>query len=197
MAVEVVWVRLYTPFLGTVVYAFAGILFCYLAATYCGSLVYRRIKSRSEPAWGFLMVLLGFCTVIPLIVCDERLEFDTMLPEMFRLLLGVGPLSAMAGYLTPMLIDRVSGADPGKAGRAYAVNIAGCVVGPVLSGFILLPYLGEATSLFLFGLAWVVIGLLSARHLCEELDSGRRHADDDRVRGLAGSERRGRQSAAG
>jgi predicted membrane-bound spermidine synthase len=165
MAVEVVWVRLYTPFLGTVVYAFAAILFSYLAATCCGSLIYRKTRITGEPSWGFLMVLLGFCTVLPLIVCDPRLEFAGPLPKMLRLLIGVAPLSAMGGYLTPMLMDRVSGGDPGIAGRAYAVNIAGCVLGPLLSGFILLPSIGEAASLFLFALAWLAIGLISTPRL--------------------------------
>ena len=36
MGMEVVWVRQFTPYLGTVVYAFAGILCVYLAATFVG-----------------------------------------------------------------------------------------------------------------------------------------------------------------
>jgi hypothetical protein len=48
MAAEVVWIRLYTPSLGTVVYAFAAILALYLAATYLGSWIYRR---RREYTW--------------------------------------------------------------------------------------------------------------------------------------------------
>ena len=41
MAGEVVWIRLFTPYLGTVVYAFALILGAYLAATFVGSRIYR------------------------------------------------------------------------------------------------------------------------------------------------------------
>jgi len=41
MAAEVVWIRLFTPGLGTVVYAFAMILGLYLSATYLGSQFYR------------------------------------------------------------------------------------------------------------------------------------------------------------
>ena len=41
MALEVVWVRLLTPYLGTVVYAFALILTIYLLATFLGSAAYR------------------------------------------------------------------------------------------------------------------------------------------------------------
>jgi len=58
MGMEVVWVREFTPYLGTVVYAFAGILGVYLTATFIGSRVYRRWSSRlgdsmrESPVWG-------------------------------------------------------------------------------------------------------------------------------------------------
>jgi len=48
MAMEVVWVRQFSPFLGTVVYAFASILAVYLGATFVGAIAYRR-WSRSRP----------------------------------------------------------------------------------------------------------------------------------------------------
>src|SRR5438093_677462 len=46
MAMEVVWVRLFTPYLGNVVYSFATILALYLAATFLGSRIYRA-RARS------------------------------------------------------------------------------------------------------------------------------------------------------
>src|SRR5205085_6386927 len=48
MALEVVWVRQFTPFLGTVVYAFAAILCVYLLATFLGSILYRGWSSWRE-----------------------------------------------------------------------------------------------------------------------------------------------------
>ena len=39
------------------------------------------------------------------------------------------------GFITPMLVDRWSGGDPDRAGRAYAANVVGCIIGPLLSGF--------------------------------------------------------------
>lgn len=57
MGAEVVWIRLYTPSLGTV-YAFAAILALYLAATYLGSWIYRR---RREYTWR-KAVFFGSCS---------------------------------------------------------------------------------------------------------------------------------------
>ncbi len=62
-----------------------------------------------------------------------------------------------------MLVDRRSGGDPGKAGSAYAVNVLGCILGPLLAGFVLLPYLSERWSLIVLSLPWLVFGLRALR----------------------------------
>jgi spermidine synthase len=67
------------------------------------------------------------------------------------------PFAAVIGFLTPMLVDRWSGGDPDRAGRAYAVNVVGCIVGPLLCGFLLLPVVGEHWSVFLLALPWFVM----------------------------------------
>ena len=157
MGMEVVWIRLFTPYLGPIVYSFATILASYLLATFIGSQVYR-VWSRSHDresrvAW-ISLVLLG---VLPLLTSDSRIH----LTNLHRVLFGVMPISAVIGFLTPMLVDRWSAGDPDRAGRAYAVNVAGCIVGPLVSGFILLPLVGEHLSMLLFVLPWLVMALPS------------------------------------
>jgi hypothetical protein len=71
-----------------------------------------------------------------------------------RVFLGVMPFAGMIGFLTPMLVDRWSGGDPDRAGRAYAVNVVGCIVGPLVCGFLLLPLVGEHWSVLLLALPW-------------------------------------------
>ncbi len=47
MAMEVIWIREFTVYLGNVVYAFAAILAMYLGATFTGSYIYRsRVQSE-------------------------------------------------------------------------------------------------------------------------------------------------------
>ncbi|MGA2964973.1 MAG: fused MFS/spermidine synthase [Terriglobales bacterium] len=157
MGMEVVWIRLFTPYLGAIVYAFAGILASYLLATFAGSRVYR-VWSRSHDqesrlAW-ISLALLG---LLPLLTADSRVH----LVALHRVFLGVMPVSAVIGFLTPMLVDRWSGGDPDRAGRAYAVNVVGCIAGPLVSGFILLPLAGEHLSLLLFVLPWFLMALPS------------------------------------
>lgn len=155
MGMEVVWIRLFTPYVGPVVYAFATILAVYLLATFAGSRFYRwwsRTNRReSELAW-FALVPLG---MLPLLTSDVRLSLSSSL----RVLIGVAPFAAVMGFLTPMLVDRWSGGDPDRAGRAYGVNVAGCIAGPLLCGFILLPFSGEHMAALLLTLPWLAMAL--------------------------------------
>lgn len=155
MGAEVVWIRTFTPYLGPVVYSLASILACYLLATFAGSLLYRTSKPSSERSIQVMWVLLGLVGLLPLLTGDPRFGIEPLA----RVVLGVVPFSVLIGSLTPMLVDRWSGGDPHRAGLAYAVNVAGCIVGPLLAGFVLLPLAGEHASLLILALPWTVMAI--------------------------------------
>ncbi len=154
MGVEVVWVRLYTPFLGTLVYAFAAILGLYLVAMDLGSWIYRRTNRDHILDNGLLWVALAFSVIFPFLTADPRLH----IPAILRVVLGIAPFSALVGFITPAVLDRFSRGNPERAGTGYAINIAGCVLGPLLAGFLLLPFVGERLSLCLLSLPWFLAG---------------------------------------
>lgn len=155
MAMEVVWVRCYTPYFGTVVYAFASILGVYLIATVLGSVFYRRwsrFKGHENPV---VWAILGTCALFPLVAASPSIHMG----RVPRLLIGVTPFTGLLGFITPMLVDRFSRGNPSKAGTAYATNIVGCIVGPVLAGFGLLPFVSERWALVVLTVPWLVVGL--------------------------------------
>ncbi len=155
MAVEVVWIRLFTPSLGTMVYAFAAILGLYLAATYLGSQFYRRSrKIAGTSPGGLFLALLALSIVFPLLICDPRLPIIYT----FRVA-SIIPFSFIVGWITPMVLDALAHGDPDLAGRGYAVNIAGCMLGPLVAGFVLLPWLGERYTLLFLALPWMIVSL--------------------------------------
>jgi spermidine synthase len=156
MGVEVVWVRLFTPFLGTVVYAFAGILSTYLAATFVGSYIYRNKGYLVVAGNNVVWLCLAIAMLTPLVATLPGIPVD----DVVRLFLGIGPASIILGFMTPMLVDRWSDGKPEKAGLAYAVNIAGCILGPLLAGFVVLTVVDERWALYLFSLPWFVAGIL-------------------------------------
>lgn len=156
MGMEVIWIRLFTFFIGPVVYSFAMILAAYLIATFAGSTGYRiwsRRENRRESR--LLWVSLSLCGLLPLLTADSRIVMNSNL----RVFLGVAPFAAVIGFLTPMLVDRWSAGDPDRAGRAYAVNVLGCIVGPLVAGFVLLPLFGEHLSMLLLVLPWFAMAM--------------------------------------
>jgi spermidine synthase len=155
IGMEVVWIRQFTPYLGTVVYAFASILATYLVSTFIGLQIYRLWSRRNRHEGNLIWVLLGLFALLPLLAANPGIH----VPRMVRLIVGIAPFSGVLGFLTPLLVDRWSGGDPGKAGKAYAVNVLGCILGPLLSGFLLLPLISERWVLFVFSLPWLLMAV--------------------------------------
>jgi predicted membrane-bound spermidine synthase len=168
MGMEVVWIRQFTPYLTTVVYAFASILGVYLFATFLGSQIYRRWSVQHAQEEGLVWMLLGLFALLPLIAASPKIR----LWDAARLAVGVAPFSAVLGFVTPMLVDRWSQGDPDRAGSAYAINIVGCILGPLLAGFVLLPIFSERRVLFVLALPWLAIGVNLARTGTKQLVFG-------------------------
>jgi predicted membrane-bound spermidine synthase len=171
MAMEVVWVREYTVYLGNVVYAFATILALYLAATFLGSYLYRRrVRSQETSTFGLPWLPLGLVALLPLLFADPRLPIPEVINSTaeslaygaIRAVLGIAGFSGLVGFLTPMLVDRWSGGNPELAGKAYGVNVVGSVLGPLVAGFWILPVAGERWGLVLMSLPLFAIGFVSA-----------------------------------
>lgn len=158
MGMEVVWTRLYTIYVGTLVYSFALILGAYLAATFLGSTIYRWLSSRQRGDSGLIWLALWLAALVPLLTADMRAAFNGWL----RVPLGIAGFSGLLGFLTPKLVDRFSEGDPNRAGAAYAVNVVGCILGPLVAGFVLLPYLDERYALLLLAVPWLVVGVFFA-----------------------------------
>ena len=158
MAMEVAWTRIFTPVLKTQVYSFALVVFVYLGATLAGSLWYRR-HLKSSKVWGtpWLIALLTLAALLPIVATDPRFVKMDLDPVVYPssalfVLASIFPLCAILGYLTPGLIDKLCLGNPAAAGRAYAINVLGCILGPLVASYILLPRLTEASTLIVLTL---------------------------------------------
>lgn len=150
MAMEVVWTRAFTPVLKTTIYAFAAVLATYLFATWVGSALYR-VHLRSGKAAGThkLLAMLFLASLLPLVVNDPRWHESSVV-----VLLSLVPISMLLGYMTPQLVDDHARGEPGAAGSAYAVNVIGCILGPLFSGYVLLPMVGVKWALLSMALVY-------------------------------------------
>jgi predicted membrane-bound spermidine synthase len=157
MGMEMIWTREYTIYVGNLVYSFANILGIYLAATFIGSTVYRVWSRRHSGEGSLVWLLVWLAALVPLLTADPRLE---ILSWWLRVPLGIAAFSGLLGFVTPKLVDRFSEGDPDRAGIGYAVNVAGCILGPLVAAFVLLPYLDERYALVTLALPWLLVALL-------------------------------------
>jgi spermidine synthase len=177
MAMEVVWTRAFIFVLGQEVYAFAQLLFMYLLGTCLGSYYYRHTETSRLMPISKLLVLLAACCLLPLIINDPAVgalasavfisAFQSighpLNPESVwhhvvptLALFSVVPCSFVFGYLTPRLIDEYAAGDAATAGAYYAVNTVGCIAGPLVASYLLLPFIGSKTSLVLLSIPFAV-----------------------------------------
>jgi spermidine synthase len=63
------------------------------------------------------------------------------------------------GYLTPSLIDQYAAGQPAAAGKAYGINVLGCILGPLFASYVLLPSLSERVSMIILGLPLLALCL--------------------------------------
>ena len=162
MAMEIVWIRQLTPYLGNVVYAFAGIVAVYLLSSAAGTEDYRGWRRRHSPgestsAW----TVLALAAAIPAVAGTPSAFLRMGGFEVVRLCTIV-LFCTMAGFLTPLLVDAWSRGDPDRAGTAYAYNITGCIVGPLLAGFGLLPWMSERRALLILDVPLFAIAAVTA-----------------------------------
>ena len=180
MAMEVVWTRAFTPVLKTQVYSFALVVFTYLGATFLGSWGYRRhLKKNSQWPTAKLMSLLVIAVFFPILAGDPRfvkMDWHVTIDAISAIIVlaSICPLCAILGYLTPSLIDEYAGGDPAVAGRAYAVNVLGCILGPLFASYVVLPWISERHALILLSLPFFVFYLLGWKSLSpwQRLGSG-------------------------
>lgn len=184
MAMEIVWTRAYAPVLGNEVYSFAGLLVSYLVATFIGSAMYRKDLAKGRLASiSKLAVCLAIFALLPVLVNDPRVHIfgsalwvslqtsisGSKIEDITKIcriasiaitLLSIVPFCAALGYLTPQLIDQASAGKPERAGTAYALNIVGCILGPLSASYLLLVALGTKASLLLVALPLIASAVI-------------------------------------
>lgn len=174
MAMEVVWTRAFAAVLSTQVYAFAALLFVYLLATWIGSLLYRRdVASDQVQSSSNLVAFIAVSAFLPLLMNDPRLipsvpwAFGNL--RAIPALVSIFPFCALLGYLTPKIVDEYSVGAPDRAGKAYAVNVFGCILGPLVAGYLLLSWMGIQGALVVLAVPFIFFLARTFRVLDENI----------------------------
>jgi len=155
LALEIVWSRMLALYLGTSIYAFSGMLAVMLAGIGLGGWYGGKEDRWKDPllALARLELGVGLCAAIGLATFAWGMESSIFL----RPLLMVGPAALLLGVAFPIAVRcyaDYANSIGRRVGELYAWNTAGCILGALAGGFLLVPHFGAAfTGAILSGIA--------------------------------------------
>jgi spermidine synthase len=169
---EVVWTRLFSIFVPTTVYAISMVLAAVLVGIAFGggiaAILMRKTKHKDtadkQLLCNVVWLQLGAAVLTSLVavilvwkakdqVLSDALASGLAIAPVFFLFAVLVPPAALNGSALPMLLNIARLKHGSRAfGFFYAVNTAGCIIGSLVAGFIMLPILGTQISLFIVAL---------------------------------------------
>ena len=160
MAYEVAWMRLLTPTTGNYIYAFSLILALVLLGVTVGSAAAPLLfRGERVPLGQFAAAEFGLClgAVVSLLAGSHLTNFGPV----GTVLLTTLPASFCMGLTFPVVasLPHPERAQGSFIGKAYAVNTVGCLLGPLVAGFALLPAFGTTDTVLSLAL---LNGLMAA-----------------------------------
>jgi len=189
---EVLWVRQFELVFGASAYAVGAVLTAFMGGLCLGGWVGGRISDRlPNPlrVYGALEIAIGlYAFAFPFLhqglqgaylswaMGGDPPGFGSLMLRFLAAVLLLAPPTALMGATLPLLARVVKDEGEGRdqrIGRLYGLNLMGAVVGTVLAGFLLLPSLGQSTTLHFaaivnLGLGALALGLSRTLPLPEE-----------------------------
>ena len=165
-AYEIAWTRLLCITIGSSTYAFTLMLAAFLLGTVIGSAFFHRFFGNSRKvsiatfsrtqigigvtALSSLVLFPWIADMVPDLLRKADQAFSGLVLTQFVVsALAMLPTAILFGFNFPMVVVLVDRAAAGQTessvtvGKAYAANTIGCIVGAVVSGFWLVPWLGS------------------------------------------------------
>jgi spermidine synthase len=157
---EVVWSRMLGLVFGTSALAISTVLIVFMGGMSLGSYVLGKIADRVRSPFLFYGILEGgigaLCLLVPFLLSHISLLYKGFYPSLQYSQLGLAllrlalvilvllpPTFLMGGTFPAFSSGYSKLSEAGKdISVAYAVNTSGAVVGTLLAGFVLMPYLG-------------------------------------------------------
>jgi len=171
LALEVLWTQMFAHVFQNTVYTFAAVLVVTLVCLALGAAAAHAMARRSWPPVKVLLVLLMAagvavaCSSFLLVgltddlkIVTTRVGWGDYILRVFGLaFVVVGPPLFLSGIVFPYLlkVSERHASSPGRTlGGLSAMNTAGAVLGPLLAGFVILPWLGLWHSILVLALLY-------------------------------------------
>jgi len=184
LGAEVVWTRLLSLMFGATTYAFSIILGVFLAGLGMGSVAgswLARDAKQPRVVLAWVQFLLAFATAwgafmiareLPWWPLDERLTpgpWIVFQVDLARTLFAVFPGAVLWGASFPLALAAASEGDNAgpssdagpTVGRVYAANTLGAIVGSIITGLVLIPWIGTKGAQQVFIVASAASGVLA------------------------------------
>lgn len=180
-SLEVVWTHLLSAVLGNSVYAFAAMLGLVLLGLWIGSILGSKLGKGDRPLPGWILAGLYFGGSALLMVTFDRWP---QVPHAFTIWgLGLGtfaqgetlrwiqagiqvlPPAIVLGMVYPSLFRLEGFPVEDRAafvGSMGALNSVGCILGALITGFLVIPAWGSEICMLLLGILCVILGGLLA-----------------------------------
>jgi len=179
MAYELCWTKVLALCLGSSVYSFALMLASFLTGLAMGSLVISWLAKRVRInfyLFGLIEILIAFFVLWGINTFDQMPFYFLQLFAIFgknsqvfhfaKFMLAsliILPPTIFIGCtfaIVTQLLNRSSVTTGTIVGRAYFINTLGCIAGSVLSGFVLVPWIGIYKTLIVMIVVNFLIGLV-------------------------------------
>ena len=170
LIIEVVAVRILTPYFGSTMYTVSSVLSVVLAALSLGYYLGGSFADRHpQPRWFYLIIFTsGVATVLLQVIVNHWLAaWAPQLslvsgPLLMSLLLFLLP-SFLLGTLSPIVIKLLSLGESveviGKlSGQAFFWSTLGSIVGSLVAGFVLIPRLGVGSIVTYLSISLLIVG---------------------------------------
>ena len=177
LSYEIVWTRVLQMTIGTTVYVFSTMLIAFLVGIALGSAVASKWADKLKRrllAFGLLEITIGLITLpvlwaltrAPLIFLSMYSLFEQSFLGYTLATLAVScivliPQALLFGATFPLVSKLVTDEMSrlgSSIGYAYFVNTVGSIAGSLLTGFLLIPFLGTEKTLLVLASGAVVLG---------------------------------------
>ncbi|MFA5781802.1 MAG: fused MFS/spermidine synthase [Bacteroidales bacterium] len=169
-ALEIVWTRIFQLQLGTSIYSFSMVLGVYLLGSALGSFFagkfYHKIKNPVQ-GLGYLIIFIGIYSIIGTYLFSLFMPYDSY--EIFSLnrilipLYVVFPFTFILGIIFP-IISNCYVANKNRIGKdigfLYSMNTIGCILGSLISGYILIRFVGTRGTIIIISLINGLMGMV-------------------------------------
>lgn len=160
IAYEILWSRIFTPTIGTLIYAFATVLAIYILGIGIGSFFYqifaKIIKGRNL-AFAVCEVGIGVAAILSVILTHKF-----VIDNPFRIAAIVLPATILMGLTFPAIVALLTDSKhTGKIiGLSYFSNTIGSIIGGFLASFFFIPTFGASPSILILAILNLTLGLI-------------------------------------